>query len=298
MNLDTLKSAGTLLANAGVSMSGGAIGFTPESIRELGELAPAILHDIRSDAVLGSALGWATEWVRCGLPQVSLGHKLASSLMATSMGKAGLESLRPPWKAFAVLLPSPLLSATTASGRVADVRVAHALWDDGHLRVVATGDGGIWSTSRTEVGEWAEEWTASGPESSLPTQASLDDHDTRMLRMLARLVLGVAAELSSADNERGVRVAERKSRSNGLGRDGLPKAWTFQLARPVRIDVRETVREYVERGGKSPTVQSLVRGHWKWQAHGKELQLRKWIHVEPYWRGPEDAPIVVSPKSL
>jgi hypothetical protein len=42
-----------------------------------------------------------------------------------------------------------------------------------------------------------------------------------------------------------------------------------------------------------PSVQCLVRGHWKRQPCGHELQDRKWIQIEPYWRGPEDAPIAV-----
>lgn len=38
---------------------------------------------------------------------------------------------------------------------------------------------------------------------------------------------------------------------------------------------------------------SASRGHHKRQAHGTGGLLRKWIHVEPYWRGGEDAPIAV-----
>ena len=39
----------------------------------------------------------------------------------------------------------------------------------------------------------------------------------------------------------------------------------------------------------------LVRGHWKNQAHGPGMTLRKLIHVEPYWRGPEMAELVDRP---
>lgn len=33
----------------------------------------------------------------------------------------------------------------------------------------------------------------------------------------------------------------------------------------------------------------MVRGHWKQQAHGPKMSLRKLIHIEPYYKGPEDA---------
>lgn len=38
-----------------------------------------------------------------------------------------------------------------------------------------------------------------------------------------------------------------------------------------------------------------VRGHWKTQAHGPGRQLKKIIHVEPYWRGPDMAEAVSKP---
>ena len=37
-------------------------------------------------------------------------------------------------------------------------------------------------------------------------------------------------------------------------------------------------------------VRTLVEGHWRNQAHGPRHSLRKLIFIEPFWRGPEDAP--------
>ncbi len=39
----------------------------------------------------------------------------------------------------------------------------------------------------------------------------------------------------------------------------------------------------------------LVAGHWKQQAHGPGYSLRKAIHVEPYYRGPDMAELVNKP---
>lgn len=38
-------------------------------------------------------------------------------------------------------------------------------------------------------------------------------------------------------------------------------------------------------------VRSLVAGHWKMQPHGPNRSERKLIRIEPYWRGPLDAPV-------
>ena len=69
----------------------------------------------------------------------------------------------------------------------------------------------------------------------------------------------------------------------------------YTVVRPVVLDCRVAVRDYIAGGGKSPTVRSLVRGHWRNQVHGPRNSLRKWIHVEPFWRGPDGAPVAVRP---
>ena len=40
----------------------------------------------------------------------------------------------------------------------------------------------------------------------------------------------------------------------------------------------------------------VVRGHWRWQAHGVGRAERKRLWIDPYIKGPEDAPLVVSTK--
>jgi hypothetical protein len=65
------------------------------------------------------------------------------------------------------------------------------------------------------------------------------------------------------------------------------------------IEVGGVVRPLGGRAGQSAApridVRLLVRGHWKNQAHGPGMTLRKLIHVEPYWRGPEMAELVDRP---
>lgn len=108
--------------------------------------------------------------------------------------------------------------------------------------------------------------------------------------MTFRLLLGVVLELTEhRPSEEHRRAGTRTTKRNSLGE---PVAWTYTLTRDVKVDCRQAVRDYVEgRRSSAPSVQCLVRGHWKRQAHGPARSLRKFIFVEPYWRGPEDAPI-------
>ncbi len=43
------------------------------------------------------------------------------------------------------------------------------------------------------------------------------------------------------------------------------------------------------REGSSPTVRTLVQGHWRNQVCGPQWQERKLIWIQPFWRGPEFA---------
>lgn len=300
MSLDGLRDVGVVLLRAGVTRNGERLRIDGEAAEEIEREAPGLVHQLATDAVVASIGAWAVEWARCGLPQIALGHKLAASLMSTSMSREAIEDLAPPWPAFAVLLPSPLLFGNAPGGARNEIRSAHAYWFDGALRVLATDEyGNTFSTDALPQGEWCEDLEVDAMTYRFPTMAKLDDEDGRMLHVLGRLVLGVAAELSSPEERRKLQVSRARHAERGAGRASAePQAWTYVLGRAVKVDARASVVEYVERGGRAPRVQSLVRGHWKRQVHGAGRAARKWIHVEPYWRGPEDAPIVVSPRRL
>lgn len=70
------------------------------------------------------------------------------------------------------------------------------------------------------------------------------------------------------------------------------------MAQPPSIDYeREQVwaeaLEFCVEG--PPAIQRLVRGHHKRQVVGIGRSGRRVIWIEPYWRGPEDAPILTRP---
>jgi hypothetical protein len=67
----------------------------------------------------------------------------------------------------------------------------------------------------------------------------------------------------------------------------------------MALDCRPAVHRYM--GGSAsapPAVQSIVRGHFKRQVVGISRAGRRVIWIEPYWRGPEDAPILARPYKI
>jgi hypothetical protein len=111
--------------------------------------------------------------------------------------------------------------------------------------------------------------------------------NARALSVVGRLIVGASIELDERKSE--VRTSGGKKKRTAEE----PSAWTFKLTRDVRGDCRAWVGEYITGNRRSLVVQSLVRGHHKSQPHGPGNALRKWIHIEPYWRGPEDAPVAM-----
>jgi hypothetical protein len=70
------------------------------------------------------------------------------------------------------------------------------------------------------------------------------------------------------------------------------------VGHPVKHDFREHVRSFARGERDKLSVQSLISGHYKMQPYGPQRSLRKLIWLEPYWRGPEDAPIPIRPHSF
>ena len=78
-----------------------------------------------------------------------------------------------------------------------------------------------------------------------------------------------------------------------------PKHRVAFIGRPVRVDMRPHIQSYIHGTKRSaPSLQVMVRGHYKRQVVGVLGSGRKVIWVQPYWRGPEDAPILVRPVQL
>jgi hypothetical protein len=215
-----------------------------------------------------------TDWAKMGLPRFDVSTALAASLMATNTDTSS-NSVIPPWGTFAVNLPAGLLSsvdgfALVSFGDAGSVYLTINLGDGPHEEIAGT-------AYLRDIAGLGNSGTKSG----------------RIVHMVTRLVIGLCLEVASRSGFSTWRHGQYTSKCRV--RRGEPKCQTYIVGRPVRVDVRKAVTDYVLNGSGAPTVQTLVMGHWKQQAYGPKARMRKSIHIEPYWRGPEDAPIVVRP---
>lgn len=121
--------------------------------------------------------------------------------------------------------------------------------------------------------------------------------DVRSMQVTIRLVRNLVAWVDAHGSVNA--ATEGKPRPRGVlynrDREGQPIPTTWVLGREVKIapELRRVATEVAlgDHGaaGWRLRAQHVVRGHWKWQAHGTGLRDRKRIHVEPYWRGPQGA---------
>lgn len=237
----------------------------------------------------------ALAWAENGFSTVEPAHRLAASLMATTIPQEYVEDfVRMPWRCFGFHVPNGLLGKEAAfclalHARGGTVHMISLVGQQFHYGIEESLAG--WN-SKVVDSRIVDGVVDDGIPADTFSPRSVD-HSARVTELLGRLFLGVCTEMSGhRQSESGPSAMDRREQANRSQDRHITS--TFKLTRDVNVDVRRAVRDYVEgRTTREPSVQILVRGHWKMQVHGLGRTDRKLIHVEPYWRGPEEGPVAV-----
>lgn len=247
-------------------------------------------------------------WAHQGFPQIVVGHKYAAALLATKLSYDVADQVRPPWRSFFIEVPHGLLfvddnlrdkEATVTGVLVSSIFHAPSgknrwayfaltesqatLWQHGAATEHLLGD--------PEEGVWA----GSGLTEKLETL------DKRCSTMIGRLILNVCLAMSDPANVKAPKDAKAKKKGKHNERENSePRIRTYHLGSTPSIDCREHVAHYMRTGrtGGALNVQVMTAGHWRNVPHGPQSSLRRVQWIEPYWRGPDDAPILVKPTML
>jgi hypothetical protein len=246
-------------------------------------------------------------WADGGFPQITMGHKFAAALLVTNVHDDVLKQVRAPWPGFFIEVPDGLLELfDNDTGlyrpirRVLVTRLQHptkgSTW--GYVAFTDTAVS-IWRYGVT-IEELLPAHLEGNPFDGDPTLLDITEQDERVMSLVGRLIVNGCLAMSdpTAVKEIGPgHAAYARSQRRRTSPD--PVVRTFQIGRPLKHDFRERLRAYVRTGtGRLLNVQTLVCGHWKGQWHGPGNGLYKVIWRAPYWRGPEDAPIVVRAHEL
>jgi len=258
---------------------------------------------------------WTALWCEYGFPTIDIDDRQSASYMATQLSEDFADSIVPPWPSFMIRLGTPLevypqnepdrtvkvkmLRVRTLNGGAGTLE-SPTSWRDGWVISMepdsADHDGAILGLKDTRT-LCQEDLSPNGvmlDDDNLVAEGTFpDDQNRRLWLVVRRLVAATCVRLSSKQERRSAFAGKSKRLVKKASRGGLPRPEKlvyrrFAIRNSVKVDVREAVRGYIQHGGRSPKVRTLVRGHWRNQVCGKGRLDRKWIQIEPHWRGPED----------
>lgn len=247
-------------------------------------------------------------WAHHGYRQLVTSHRYAAALMSTKMSDQLVGEVRPPWPVFMVEVPAGLLSIVNRAGEPKDVSYGLVRYGPyrhqgeertgwSHMLFARDDGAALWGYNMA-----AEDvYFGKTPEGDILTDTPFTDGmvemDERSRMLFWRLVFGLCLAMQERTNYKPSKAAQKEYNHR---QPGPPTIRTYVVGKPPAVDCRKSVIDYVrgERRGGPVTVQTLVCGHWRQQPHGPQSSLRKTIWIEPFWRGPEDAPILVRAKAV
>ncbi len=253
---------------------------------------------------------WICRWADCAFPHIVLGHKIASALMSSKASPEVLNYMNPPWEAFMITIPNGIFSTYSS---INNIEVS--LTNLGVQRIYSKSRNTyVWSwrlwSNESAVQIWQhglaseklieyEKRQIANYEELFDT--SLDEKDDRIARLVNRLIVGICLTFPEHNKPigPGSKITPKKKGYIFDSNKNEPVLRTYELRAPIKIDCRDTVKQYIDHGapqkGSSPTVQSFIAGFYRRPPHGIEKGLPKTVWVHPHVRGPKDAPIAVRP---
>lgn len=251
----------------------------------------------------------AARWADQAFPTITMSERYCAALLGTDVPEVMLADIKSPWRAFCIEVPNGLLDVFDPEEQVR-TRVTRVLVQSFQTETegltwgwiaFSENDQHLWRQGTAEQiikpvkfgDQQAEVYKVHAGEDAFGEHVS---HDERVYLLVSRLVLNVILAMTSPDNMREVgsshtRWKNRQARGNE--RSGPPEQRVFHLGHTIKLDCRHAVREYLA-GSRAPSklaVQTLVRGYWRSQPYGPKHALRRPQWIEPYWKGPEEAPI-------
>jgi len=245
-------------------------------------------------AMNASLYAFAAKWAHCGYPSIVTDHKFARALMCTKIEPEFANDIHVPGDAFLVQIPNDILISQDKKFQWTTIVVAR--FDYGAMFLLMDDDLGnfqwIWGNSDIGFGVIFKDGD------DIPFDAGNETvHNRKNVLLARRLVAGLLLAMNDQCNFR-TKSFPAKTKH---GRNEPEHRVAF-VGRPISVDCKKEIESFLSSNQDSshgmPSVQVLVRGHHKRQVVGIHRSGRRIIWVQPYWRGPEDAPILVRPHRI
>jgi len=247
---------------------------------------------------------FTAKWAVHAFQRITTAHTYAAALMCSDADRDSLESIETQWHAFLVQVPSGMLTVRDADGRVVDYnRVLVTQSEYGASIITLDQQNNHPARIVVERSTNLADLLARGEnETARVMSGSISDPTLRAIVLAKRLVAGLLLAMQHADNFKAKTYPAKERKRDGRKREEPAHRVVF-VGKPIQVDCRPAVSDYIvngppRKGSGPPSVQHVVRGHYKRQVVGIGRNGRKTIWIEPYWRGPDGAPIFTHPKKV
>lgn len=247
------------------------------------------------------SIAWLGKWAHCGFQSIELDEVYAASMCATTIAPSAISDFHLPWPCFFIRAPKFLQNVLLHGEPILGISVCQ--FDrclNPHEWILV---------SLCTLNRFRLDILKSPLEFCMDVQAHsstdivtlkpqpLSTTSLRTQTIVRRFILGACLSMNDRALVRTYSATPGMRKAPFFGeRRGTPPAVTlYKIGKPVVVDARLAIRHYLEGSGSKITVRTLVAGHWKKQPYGPQSSLRKWIHIECYWKGPEEAPVVIRP---
>lgn len=247
------------------------------------------MHNADDQSSAGKLVMWAARWVDGACRIIDTSADYWNAMARTDLAKSAQYDLEVPWPAFVVRLPHGVLRSPQGwhakyilVGERYDIFGAYmplTFWILG-----PTVNDAILVSELMSLSDFLFETDrdAKGMPEALPC---IDE----ATRAIVGLLFTMQHTIHFTDGNRSSGIAKRPLRSEP------PPHRSIVIGRPINFRAAPNESHGSTGEGSSSAFQSLVRGHIKRQVCGLNRTGRKVVWIEPYWRGPEDAPILSRP---
>lgn len=232
---------------------------------------------------------WAARWVDGGCRIIDSDASYFDAMSMTDLSSSAGSEIRVPWPAFMVRVPKGCLQGPRGSD-IAMILVGEQFDLCGSIMasvfyaLSGEDDDGLLVKARMPLADLLFNRRVN--------RTAIDNFEPRLERALCAIVGLLFTMQHTAHFKDG-------SRNSGVSRRPLrnepPPHRSIVIGRPINFRAKPSDSHGATGEGTPPAFQTMVRGHIKRQACGPGSLGRKVVWIEPYWRGPEDAPILARP---
>lgn len=247
--------------------------------------------------------------------ELSLG--LAERLLVTELRGLETNDLRLPYRSIYIVIPAELgltlINESTGEHSLAGVYVTEyereglkkwklLFWGPPNAQSVNEYDDTLFhftvslpvGQSLDEALDFSEYRKVVGPRSTAISEKYYHEKWRPLFKLVMNTVVYCTwpdAEFREVQNPEFVRLQEQmKKHPKGSNKYERTRDRLRETLQQRRIVLGTSLPRFERAHEGSPmTVRVLVSGHWKRQVYGEGRALRKWIFIQPFWRGPDDA---------